>query len=140
MAMGNSPKSPGGISVMLGIGAKPKRPGAPPPMPGSSGPMRGSSGPPSSQGPPSPTEEKSEGEMGIPPAAVSYRDEGQRCDGCEYYGSGTCTKLLMPVDPGAGCNLFEQGAGGSDQGQGDVGGGDSGGVQGMGDMTGGMAT
>ena len=46
----------------------------------------------------------------ISPEAVCYRDEQSVCGNCSYMeASGECQALHMPVEPGAGCNLFQQG-------------------------------
>lgn len=48
----------------------------------------------------------------ITPESVCYRDEQQVCANCVYMDAdGSCRALGIPVDPGAGCNLFKGGDG-----------------------------
>ncbi len=54
------------------------------------------------------TEGVSHGEAGIPPEAVCYRSEHEVCGNCSFMQSdGTCSRLLIHVEAGAGCNLYE---------------------------------
>ncbi len=44
--------------------------------------------------------------MGIKPEAVSYRTAAQVCGSCSFMqDDGNCSKLMMPVAEGDGCNL-----------------------------------
>jgi len=95
-----SPSKKSNLIVALGIG-KPKRESAPPGMPRMPGGDE-------EQGiEPDAPEELAEGDGAVPPAAVGYHGEAERCDGCEYYKDGDCTWLRMPVDAGGHCSLFE---------------------------------
>lgn len=52
---------------------------------------------------------------GIPPEAVCYRSADQKCGSCTFYDGGQCSQLKMPVEDGAGCNLYDA-KGDDDQG------------------------
>jgi hypothetical protein len=92
-------KSKPGIAIMMGIGPKPRGEEAPPKFGGDSEPA------PVEE---SAEEEAAEGESGIPPEAVCYRGAEKQCQSCEYMGEdGMCSKLMMQVEPEAGCNLHE---------------------------------
>ena len=41
------------------------------------------------------------------PESVAYHAESERCDACEYFASGNCSFLQMPVDAGGHCMRFE---------------------------------
>ena len=48
--------------------------------------------------------------VSISPEAVCYRDEQQVCGNCVYMtAEGECVPLKIPVEAGAGCNLFKGG-------------------------------
>ena len=43
----------------------------------------------------------------VPPEAVHYHDEEQRCELCQHFGQdGQCAVLQMPVQAEGGCNAF----------------------------------
>lgn len=91
--------SKSGFAALIGIG-KP-RDSAPPPFGGSKEAEE-------PEGMAEEVEEHAEGE-GIPPEAVAYRDENQVCGACAYMEQdGNCSKLKIPVGPGASCLLFRQ--------------------------------
>ncbi len=105
MAFGD--KKPG-ISILLGIKKKaPLDDSAPPSM--NKPPMPGIGDTPDEAGD---TDDKT---GAIPPEAVSYRTSDMKCSGCEYMQGSDCTKLQMPVEPDAGCNLFESKSGEGEQ-------------------------
>ncbi len=53
-------------------------------------------------------ENENEGGAGIKPEAVSYRTAAETCGSCQYMqDDGNCSKLMMPVADGDGCNLHE---------------------------------
>jgi len=92
-------KSKPGIAIMMGIGPKPRGEEAPPKF--------GADRTPASVEE-SAEEESAEGEGGIPPEAVCYRGPEKQCQSCEYMGDdGMCSKLMIQVEPEAGCNLHE---------------------------------
>lgn len=51
------------------------------------------------------------GRVAISPEAVCYRGAEQVCGSCQHYQAGECEALEMPVEEGAGCNLFTEGGG-----------------------------
>jgi hypothetical protein len=62
------------------------------------------------------------GTPSVPPDAVHYHDDEQRCELCDNYGQdGQCSLLQMQVQPQGGCNAFtaQQGGDGTTMGMGD---------------------
>ncbi len=95
------------FSLILGMG--PKRPpqSGPPDFGGKSDP----------EPDPGDPNESAEGETSgaIKPEAVCYRTADQTCGSCEYMqDDGQCSRLMMPVADGDGCNLHEPKAGGTE--------------------------
>ena len=55
----------------------------------------------------------------VKPEAVAYHDDPQMCSGCMHMDQNNqCEILAMAVSPQGGCNAFEAGQGGGDQGLG----------------------
>ncbi len=99
------------LTMILGIGGKKPKHSAPPSFDSAEEePL-----PTAEAGEPEP--EGDEGGEAIPPEAVCYRDAQQHCEACVYMGEdGTCSKLKIPVEPTASCNLFSA----TDQGAADL--------------------
>lgn len=90
---------------MIAVGI-PKKPSGGMPMPS----MPGKQKPPMSMGK-SDTPPSNDGDLddggGIPPEAVSYRSADQKCSSCTFSDGTNCSKLQMPIEHEASCNLFD---------------------------------
>ncbi len=91
------------MTLILGMGPKRKPQSAMPDMPGMARDPEPDPNDLSENG------EGAETEGGaIKPEAVCYRTADQHCESCEYMGEdGQCSRLMMPVEPMASCNLYE---------------------------------
>lgn len=105
-------KKPG---IMIAVGVGPKKPSGGMPMPAFPGKKTAPKAPE--------PEAANDGDLddggGIPPEAVSYRSADQKCGSCTFHDGGQCSKLQMPVEEDAGCNLYD--AAGDDMGAGEQG-------------------